>query len=105
MTGILKVDTAKLTSTADSFQGTGNDIKALTDSMMDTVRQLTGEVWSGDAATAYVTKFNNLQDDITRMIGMVNEHVEDLKAMARGYEQAEQANQDLANALRDDVIQ
>lgn len=104
MTGTLKVEAAKLTSTATSFQSTGNQIKNLTTQMTTLVTSLSGEVWSGDAATAYKNKFNGLQDDINRMIGMVNEHVTDLQAMAQEYTQAENANVAAANALSSDVI-
>lgn len=104
MTGTLKVDPAKLTSTATSLQSTGNQIKNLTSQMTTLVTSLNGEVWSGDAAEAYKNKFNGLQDDITRMIGMVNEHVTDLQAMATEFTQAESANVAAANALSSDII-
>ena len=105
MTGTSKVSTSKLTSTATSFQSTGNSIKSLTAQMTSLVRGLTGNVWSGDAATAYNKKFQGLQDDINKMIGMVNEHVTDLQAMAKEYERAEEASVTAANSLSSDVIQ
>lgn len=104
MNGTLKVDTAKLTSTASSFKSTGDSIRNLTNSMTTTVESLTGQVWSGDAATKYTTQFRGLQDDITRMLNMINEHVEDLHNMARAYETAESANTTAAGALSSDVI-
>lgn len=104
MNGTLKVDTSKLASTASSFQSTGNTIRNMTNSMTDTVKSLTGQVWSGDAATKYVAQFNGLQDDINRILNMVNEHVEDLQEMARAYESAESANTSTAGALSADVI-
>lgn len=104
MTGTLKVDTAKLTGTASSFQSNGNQIKTLTTQMTSLVTGLSGEVWSGEAATAYVNKFKGLQDDINRMVAMVNEHVQDLQAMAQQYEQAENANVTAAGSLSSDVI-
>lgn len=104
MNGTLKVDTAKLTSTASSFQSTGNNVRNLTNSMTATVKALTGQVWSGDAATKYTSQFNGLQDDINRILNMINEHVTDLQEMARAYEQAESANTTAASALSSDVI-
>lgn len=104
MTGTLKVDTAKLTSTASSFSSTANTIKSLTNSMTETVGKLNGNVWSGDAQQKYTTQFNGLQDDINRMIGMINEHVQDLQEMAKNYESAEQTNQATAGSLLNDVI-
>ena len=104
MTGTLKVSTAQLTSTANQFQSCGNQIKNLTNQMTNTVNTLTGAVWSGDAANAYKKKFSALQDDINRMIRMINEHVDDLKTMAQQYESAEKANISLGNSLSGDVI-
>lgn len=104
MTGALKVDTAKLISTASSFDTTANTIRTLTNSMTEIVGQLTGEVWSGDAQQKFTTQFNGLQDDINRMISMINEHVKDLNEMAKNYETAEQTNEQSAGALLSDVI-
>ena len=104
MTGTLKVNTAKLTSTANNFKSIGNQIKSATTQMTNTVNSLSGSIWSGDAANAYKKKFNELQDDINKMIKMINEHVDDLNAMAREYEKAEAANINAANALSGDVI-
>lgn len=104
MTGTLKVSTSKLVSTANSFNSTGNQVKNLTNQMTSTVNALSGSVWSGDAANAYKRKFSQLQDDINRMISMINEHVNDLKAMAQQYEKAEAANIGRSNSLSGDVI-
>lgn len=104
MTGTIKVTTSKLTSTANSFNATGNQIKSITNQMTSMVNSLSGSVWSGDAANAYKKKFQQLQDDINKMIKMVNEHVTDLNEMAREYEKAETTNINTANALAGDVI-
>lgn len=104
MTGTIKVNTAKLRSTASSFQGTGNKIKSTTNQMMTLVNSLTGSVWSGDAANAYTKKFSELKDDINRMVKMINEHVTDLNNMAKQYETAESENKAAAAALSGDVI-
>lgn len=104
MTGTLKVDTSKLTSTATSFNTTANTIRNLTNSMTDTVNSLTGNIWSGEAQIKYTTQFNSLQDDINRMINMINEHVTDLQEMARNYEGTEQENQTSAEGLMSNVI-
>lgn len=104
MTGTLNVEPSKLKETAGTFQATGNQIKNLTDQMMTTVKSLTGEVWSGEAASAYVNKFTQLEDDIRKMLSMINEHVTELQEMASGYESAESANMDIINNLEGDVI-
>jgi WXG100 family type VII secretion target len=104
MNGTLNVSTSKLKSTSSSFQSTGNQIKALTTQMTNLVNQLSGQVWSGDAATKYKNQFNGLQDDINRIIKMINEHVKDLNDMATAYEKAESENVTAASALASDVI-
>ena len=104
MTGTIKVDTSKLISTASSFQNTGSQIRSLMNQMTSLVNGLTGEIWSGDAAKAYKSKFNGLQDDITRMLNMVNEHVTDLKAMAQEYSNADSQSVAATNDLSSDVI-
>ena len=76
----------------------------MTQGMTNIVNQLSGRVWSGEAAEAYKRKFQQLQDDIDRMVNMIDEHVKDLMQMADVYERAENANKELANSLKDDVI-
>lgn len=104
MNGTLKVSTNKLTSTASSFNSVGNQVKNLTAQMTSIVKSLSGQVWSGEAANAYIKKFNGLQDDINKMIKMINEHVTDLQEMAREYEAAENTNISAAGSLSSDVI-
>lgn len=104
MDGILKVTPEKLISTAGEFNTTGNAVRNLTTSMLDTVNSLQS-VWQGEAATAYSQKFNSLQDDMEKMNRMINEHVTDLNEMAQRYQEAEQRNTEDSNALRGDIIQ
>ncbi len=104
MNGVLKVDISKLTSTANSLKNTGSQIAKLTQNMTNTVNKLTGNVWSGDAASAYTKKFKGLQDDIERIKKMIDEHVNDLQEMARTYKKSEDESKALANALSSDVI-
>ena len=104
MLGTLKVEPDKLKSTAASFQATGNQIKSLTDQMTSVVEGLSANVWTGEAAATYIKKFQGLQDDIAKMIRMVNEHVTDLNEMASQYEQAEAEVIAKVNNLSSDVI-
>ncbi|MDO5799531.1 MAG: WXG100 family type VII secretion target [Eubacteriales bacterium] len=104
MAGILRVTPEKLQSTASSFESTGNNIMNLTQQMTSIVTSLSGQVWSGEAATSYVNKFNGLQDDMERIHKMVQEHSKDLQEVAQQFITAENANKDLANSLSSDVI-
>ncbi len=104
MTGIIKVEPARLRSTAQNFQSTGQNIQRATQNMTNIINQLSGCVWSGEAADAYKRKFNALQDDINKMVRMIREHVTDLNAMAGEYERTENRNRELSSSLREDVI-
>lgn len=97
MTGTLKVSTDRLRSTASNFQSTGQHIQRMTQSMTNIVNQLSDRVWSGEAADAYKRKFGKLQDDINKMVKMINEHVTDLNQMAAEYERAENTNKNMIN--------
>lgn len=104
MDGILKVTPEKLISTANEFNGTGGQIRNLTQTMLDTVNSM-NSIWQGEAATAYSQKFRSLQDDMEKMNRMINEHVTDLNEMAKRYQEAEQKNMEDSNALQGDIIQ
>ncbi len=104
MANIIKVSTEKLVSTASAFQGTGNTIRNLTAQMTELVTGLSGSVWTGDAAEAYIAKFKGLQDDIEKMNKMITEHVSDLNEIAREYDSAEGTSTSQINTLSSDVI-
>ena len=103
MEGFLKVDPAKLISTAEEFNGTGGQLRSLTDEMITIVDSL-NSVWEGEAATAYNQKFHQLDDDIERIHKMIQEHVKDLQEMAQEFIKANNANIDTANSLAGDII-
>lgn len=104
MSNHLKVTPAELKSTATSLSSTGNEVKTITAQMVATIDSISGVLWSGEAANAYKTKFKGLQDDINRMVSMINEHVNDLNTMAGEYETAENANIQISGSLSSDVI-
>lgn len=103
MEGILKVTPEQLISTANDFQGKGNQIQTLTNEMVDLAKNLSS-VWEGDAASAYINKFTSIEDDIQKMNRMIQEHVSDLTEMARIYQDAEKANIEEASSLSGDII-
>ena len=71
--------------------------------MLQTVKGLTSS-WEGEASTAYTTKFNQLESDMTKYKGMINEHVKDLEEMANTYERAEQQNESDSQGLPSNVM-
>lgn len=103
MEGIIKVSPELLISTAGEFNNQGTAISTLTGEMMQLVAGLSS-AWEGEAATAYMTKFKGLEDDIQKMIRMVKEHATDLEEMARIYQDADIKGSEEAGSLSADVI-
>lgn len=103
MEGTILVTPEQLESTANEFSSVMTQVQSLANSMTDQVNGLSAK-WQGEASTAYVNKFNQLNDDIAKLAGMINEHVTDLNEMASVYRTAEQANEELSNSLAGDVI-
>lgn len=103
MEGIIKVTPEQLQSTSTEFAAKGQTIGTLTTQMTDLVVGLSS-VWEGEAATAYVNKFRQLDDDIQKMIRMVQEHSDDLNEMAKVYIDSEIANSEEIENLSGDVI-
>lgn len=104
MQGTIKVSTAELKSAASAFSSCGASISSKTRAMLDLVSSISGSVWSGEAATAYQNKFAGLADDIEKINKMIQEHVDDLNAMADAYDRAEQEAQQQASSLNSDII-
>lgn len=104
MSNPIKVDPQRLRNAACEFAGTSKQVKNATDAMTQTVGDLSGAIWSGEAATTYINKFAGLRDEIHRIDRMVEEHKEDLLKIAAEYEKAETANTNSANALNDNVF-
>ena len=103
MEGTILVTPEQLESTANEFNSIMTQVKGLANNMTDQVNGLSAK-WQGEASTAYVNKFNQLNDDIERLSAMINDHVTYLNEMARVYRDAEQANEELSNSLAGDVI-
>lgn len=104
MEGRILVTTEALRSTASEFQSAMTQIQNYTTLMVDQANGLSGK-FEGEAAQAYINKFNQLQDDINKLANMVNEHVTDLNEMASVYEGKEKENITSAQALASDVMQ
>lgn len=103
MEGNLKVTPEQLESASNEFSAKGTTVGNLTTQMMELVTGLAG-VWEGEAATAFMNKFRELEDDIQKIIRMIQEHATDLTEMAKVYRDAETAGQDEINSLPGDVI-
>lgn len=103
MPSIIKVSPDQLNSTASVFTSQASALASLTGEMLSLVRGSTS-AWTGEAATAFVNKFNGLEDDMARLGNMVKEYADDLTNISSNYTTTEQANMDAIQALSSDVI-
>ena len=103
MEGSLLVTPEKLIETSSEFSTCMSQVQNLTSSMMEQVRSMSS-FWEGEAATAYLNKFNELEDDIQRVHTMIQEHVTDLNEMASIYQKAESKSQEISGALSGNVL-
>ena len=103
MEGTLRVTPEQLINTSSEFSTIGNTVANLTEQMTTTVTGL-ANIWQGEAATAYVNRFNGLNDDIQRLVAMIREHSTDLSEMAQTYMSGDDQNVQLAETLSSDVI-
>ena len=103
MEGTLKVTPEELMTKASELSSAGTTIRNITSSMTDIVNSLSS-IWQGDDATAFTTKFNGLQDDIEKVNGKIQEHVNDLNEMASAYKSTSNASTSDAGSLPTDVV-
>ena len=103
MEGMLKVTPEELMSKAAELSAAGSTVRNITASMTEIINSLSA-VWQGDDATAYTAKFNGLQDDIDKIHGKIQEHVNDLNDMAASYRGALQASETEIGSLPVDVV-
>lgn len=99
----LVVTSSKLTSISDQFKALANQVKATTENMKSVVSSI-NSVWEGDAASAYMNQFTKLHEDMDQMYKMIMEYDTDLDEIAQNYNQAEKANEQLAQSLQTDVV-
>ena len=104
MANIIRVTPEELTSASSRFQQTGNEVRTMTRNLTQTVGQLSGRVWSGEAATAYKNKFNGLQDDIERLYKLIIDESNALKQIAQEFKTREAENTAESGSLSSDVI-
>ena len=104
MEGKLRVTPERLIQSAEVFSSKATSIASVTTEMTNLVTGLATSIWQGDAANAVISRFRQLDDDIQKIVGMVNEHSKDLTEMAGNYKTAETLNEDMANSLDIDVI-
>lgn len=103
ITGTLKVTPDKLKSTAAEFKNQSTKIRTLTQNMISLVNGMSS-IWQGEAQQQYVSKFKSLDGDMAQMVLLINEHVDDLNAMADNYNKSETDNTSTATGLENNYI-
>ena len=104
ITGTLKVTPDKLKTTASDFKSQSTKTRTLTQNMISLVNGMSS-IWQGEAQQQYVNKFKSLDGDMAQMVLLINEHVDDLNAMADNYAKTETTNTSAAQALPVDYIE
>lgn len=104
MADIIKVTPEELQSTSSEFASINSQVQNTTSEMVSLINSLNGEVWSGEAQSTFLGKLTGLQNDMTKIHSMINEHVNDLNEMAQTYLSAESANQDIASGLQTGIL-
>lgn len=103
MEGLLRVTPEQLVTASNEFSNKAGTVGNLTTEMMNLVTGLSS-AWEGEGSAAYITRFKGLEDDIQKMIRMIQEHSNDLNEMATAYKTAESQVVELAQSLSSDVI-
>ena len=101
MADLINVTPEKLKATASSFQQAGKDVKKTTSDMLQLVRGISSSIWSGEASSIYLGKFNGLDADIAKMCKEESQH---LTTIAQEYQLAEEQNKQVAATLKNNVI-
>ena len=100
----INVSPRRLKHTAASLNSTGKQIRSITSQMTNTVHNLSGSAWAGKASQQYVSKFDNLQGDIRKIVKMIDTHCDNLTEMADEYSRTEERSMQRASRLRGSAI-
>lgn len=100
----LKVKPSELKSSANKFQNKATEVKNKTQQMLTLINGISGNVWSGDAQSAYKVQFQKLKGDMDNMYNRITEYVEDLNKIAQNYENTETSIRQTVSSLNTDVI-
>ena len=82
------VSTQDLINAANEFQNRSNNINNTTTEMLNLARGLNSQ-WEGTAAESFVSRFNELEDDMAMVKNMITANVKKLEEIANIMEKAE----------------
>ncbi len=88
MEGRILVSTQDLMNAANEFQWRSNNISSITTEMLNLARGLSSQ-WEGTAAESFVSRFNELEDDMAMVKNMITTYMEKLEEIASIYAEVE----------------
>lgn len=100
----LKVTPEELQSTASDFQAKNRNVQQYTQNMLQLINSVSGDIWSGEAATAYTSKFRGLEKDISTLCAKLDKSASNLIQIASEYSSTESANVSAASALSNSLL-
>ena len=104
MADTIRVTPKELQDKARMMESAGTEIKNLSQNMTAKVTELTGRIWSGEAATQYTSRFNTLYNDVAAVQQLITRMVQQLNTIATEYETTETANTEQAGSLPGSVF-
>lgn len=101
--GTLRVAPETLRTKAADFEAQGVDFAKYTNDMLNTIEEMTGSTWTGDAARAYVTKFQNFSGICVKISDEIKDYTEKLQKIADQYSNAEEENIQVSSSLNSKI--
>lgn len=100
---IIRVSTQELQAASGQVNGSLQKMRNSFSVIEQAVERSAG-YWQGEAAENHRKIYGDMKGTVEEILGRIQEHVEDLQAMARTYEEGEAAVQEMAADLPSDVI-
>lgn len=96
-------DIKELKQEAAYFDDHANEIKKITDQMLELVSS-TNSDWRGEARETYNSRFQGLSDDMKYIYDMCHEYSTDLTEIAKNFEEAETITNEIAKNQPDAIL-
>lgn len=100
----IRVTPETLRQKAGELDTNASEARTLTAQMTELALQLTGRIWSGDAQTAYVSRFRTLQDTIDQYTPLLLRHAANLRTISDHYEATETEATNMSSSLPGNIF-
>lgn len=95
----LRISSAELRDKAAQILTISSEMKVTEGKMFSIAETINGAVWSGEAQTMYVSRFEELKESIPAVHTRIDEIVADMNQIATEYEKADEITADLVQSL------